>query len=83
MEEVHLSSGIECQTLDSNIMSPHFANDLFDIIKRQKDFSLYLAISQIEATVKMKFKVKVIRTYLQNLSSFASLYFQRERLKWH
>ena len=49
MEEVHLSAfdswrkfnhnkceGTECQTLNSNIMSPYFANDMFDVIKRQK-----------------------------------------------
>ena len=97
MEEVHLSAfdswrkfdhniceGIECQTLDSNVMSPYFANDMFDIIKRQKDFSLYLAIFQIEATghfFKNKVQSQAIFTYLQNSSSFASLYFQRKRLK--
>ena len=63
MEKVHLSAfdswrkfdyniyeGTECQTLNSDIMSPYFANDMFDIIKRQKDFSFYFAIFQIEAT---------------------------------
>ena len=43
-------------------MSTYFANDMFDIIKRQKDFSFYLAVFQIEATghfVEKKFKVKL------------------------
>ena len=89
MEKVYLSAfdswrkfdhnmceGTECQTLNSNIMSPYFANDMFDIIKRQKDFSFYLAIFQIEATghfLKKKFKVKLFLHILQNSSSFASL----------
>ena len=76
MEEIYLSAfdswrkfdhnmceGIECQTLDLNIMSFYFVNDMFDIIKRQKDFSFYLAMFQIEATryffLKIKFKVKL------------------------
>ena len=54
MEEVHLSAfdswqgfdhkceGTECETLNSNIMSPYFANDMFDIIKRQKCFYRFL-----------------------------------------
>ena len=63
MEEVHLSAfdswqkfdhnlwkGTECQTLNSSIMSPYFANDMFNIIKRQKDFSFYTPIFQIDAT---------------------------------
>ena len=63
MEEVHLSAfdswrkfdhntceGTECQTLNSSIMNPYFANDMFNIIKRQKDFPSYLAIFEIEAT---------------------------------
>ena len=76
--------GIECQTLDSNITSPYFANDMFDIINRQKDFSFYLAIFQIEAAghfFKNKVQGQAIFSYLQNSSSFASLYFQRKRLK--
>ena len=97
MEEVHLSAfdswrkfdhnmceEIECQTFDSNIMSPYFANDMFDIIKRQKDFSFYLGIFQIEATghfFKNTVQSQAIFTYLQNSLSFASLYFQRKRLK--
>ena len=30
------------------IINPHFANDIFDTIKRQKDFSLNSAIFEIE-----------------------------------
>ena len=54
-------------------MSPFFANDMFDIIK-QRDFSFYLAIFQIEAMghfFKDSVQTQAIFIHiLQNSSSF-------------
>ena len=89
MEEVHLSAfdswrkfdhnmceGTECQTLNSSIMSPYFANDTFDIIKRQKDFSFYLAIFEIEAIfLKIKVQSQAIFTYFTKFVEFRELVF--------
>ena len=63
-------------------MSPYFANDMFVIIKHERDFSFYLAIFQIEATghfFKNKVQTHAIFTYFTKF--VASLYFQRKRLK--
>ena len=91
MEEVHISAfdsrrkfdhnvceGTECQTLNSSIMSPYFANNMFDIIKRQNDFSFYLAIFQIEATgyfFKNKVQSQAIFTYFTKFVQFCELVF--------
>ena len=89
MEEVHLSAfdswrkfdnkickETERQTLNSNTMSPYFANDMLDIIKHQKDFSFCLSIFQIEATgqfFKYKVKSQAIFTYSAKFVEFREL----------
>ena len=57
-------------------MSRYFANDMFDIIKHQKDFSFYLAIFQIEATghfFKNKVQSQAIFTYSTKFIEFREL----------
>ena len=73
-------------------MSPYFADDMFDIIKHQKEFSFYLAIFQIQATDHFFKNIrsskssyfyifyKIRKLYFQNCI-FTKLYFQRKRLK--
>ena len=73
-----MCEGTECQTLNSSIMSSYFANDMFDIVKRQKDFSFYLAIFQIEAKshfFKNKVQSQAIFTYFTKFVEFRELVF--------
>ena len=94
MEEVQLSAfdswrkfdhnmceGTECQTVNSNIMSPYFANGMLDIIKHQKDFSFYLAIFKMEATghfFKNKVQSQAIFTYFTKFVEFRELVFSTQ-----
>ena len=66
-------------------MSPYFPNDKFDTYKRRKDFYFHLVIFEIEAMATGYFtntvQSQAIFTYFQNLSNFASLYFELRPLK--
>jgi hypothetical protein len=67
-------------------MSPYFPADMFDISKRQKDFSFHLALFQIEVKgyfVKNTVQSQAIFPYFQNSSNFANLYFELKPLKLH
>ena len=44
-------------------MSPYFANDMFDIVKHQREFSFSLDIFQIEATGHFFFKYSLNSSY--------------------
>ena len=48
----------------SNFWHKHFANDMFDISKRQKDFSFHLAIFQIEASYHVLKNAVQIKPFL-------------------
>jgi hypothetical protein len=68
-------------------VSPYFHDDMFDTYKRRKLFSFHLAIFEIEATGYFRENYTVqsqaIFTYFQNLSNFASLYFELRQLQLH
>ena len=99
MKEVHLSvfdswqkfyyntcEATGSQRLSQIIASPYFPDDMFDTYKRRKVFSFHLAIFEIEATGNFKGNIvqrQAIFTYFQNLSNFASLYFELRRPKLH
>ncbi len=74
------------QTLSLCIMSPYFLVDMFGTTKRKKSVSFHLALFEIEATsyfLKNTVQSQAIFKYFQNLSNFASLYFEFKSLKLH
>jgi hypothetical protein len=99
MKEVHISAFDSWQKLTTThakqlgledlaikIVSPYFPDDMFDTYKRRKVFSFHLAIFEIEATGYFQenaVQSQAIFTYFQNLSNFASLYFELRQLKLH